>query len=77
MEEGEDGMEEEIGSGEEVEKMGKVGKEEGAEGSREMILDDPYKNATNVKCLDPAIMQFPRTPWKKKERRNGWVRRYK
>ena len=70
-------MEEEIGhTGEEVE-LEKEGQEEGAEGSREMILDDPYKNATNVKCLDPAIMQFPRTPWKKKERRNGWVRRYK
>ena len=76
MEEGEEaGMEEEIGHTEE--EVEKEGQEEGAEGSREMLLDDPYKNATNVKCLDPAIMQFPRTPWKKKERRNGWVRRYK
>ena len=31
------------------------------EGSREMIIDDPYKNATKVKCLQPAIKQFPRT----------------
>ena len=76
MEEGEASMEEEMGSGhtEDEEEMRMEG-EEGVEGSREMIIDHPYKNTTKVNCLEPAIKQFPRTPWKKKARQNGWVRK--
>ena len=47
------------------------------EGSREMLIDHPYKNVTKVKCLQPAIKQFPRTPWDKEERQNGWVSSYR
>ena len=48
--------------------------EKGMEGSREVFVDKPYKNTTDVDCLKPAILQFPRTPWNKKERQSGWVR---
>ena len=48
--------------------------EKGMEGSREVFVDKPYKNTTDVDCLKPAILQFPRTPWNKEERQSGWVR---
>ena len=66
-----------IGSGhvgEEEENKEEEKEEKGMEGSREMIVDKPYKNTTDVDCLKPAILQFPRTPWNKEERQSGWVR---
>jgi len=70
-------VEEEIGSGHEEEgeeeKKEEQKEEKGVEGSREMIIEHPYKNGTKVDCLQPAIKQFPRTPWKKEARQNGWV----
>ena len=66
-----------IGSGhvgEEEENKEEEKEEKGMEGSREMIVDMPYKNTTDVDCLKPAILQFPRTPWNKEERQSGWVR---
>merc|ERR1719210_1747405 len=65
-----------IGSGhvgEEEENKEEEKEEKGMDGSREMIVDKPYKNTTDVDCLKPAILQFPRTPWNKKERQSGWV----
>ena len=66
-----------IGSGhvgEEEENKEEEKEEKGMEGSREVFVDKPYKNTTDVDCLKPAILQFPRTPWNKKERQSGWVR---
>ena len=67
-----------IGSGhvgEEEENKEEEKEEKGMEeGSREVFMDKPYKNTTDVDCLKPAILQFPRTPWNKEERQSGWVR---
>ena len=75
-EEEEAGLEEEIGSGHAEEEVVKGGNK-GVEGSREMIIDQPYKNGTKVQCLQPAIKQFPRTPWNKEARQHGWVISYR
>ena len=65
-----------VGEEEENKEEEKEEKEEKGmeEGSREVFMDKPYKNTTDVDCLKPAILQFPRTPWNKKERQSGWVR---
>ena len=64
-----------LGEEEENKEEEKEEKEEkGMEGSREVFMDNPYKNTTDVDCLKPAILQFPRTPWNKEERQSGWVR---
>ena len=62
-------------AGEEEENKEEEKEEKGMEeGSREVFMDKPYKNTTDVDCLKPAILQFPRTPWNKEERQSGWVR---